>query len=382
MPLKTVLCGPPHAGKSCLREGLKRAILSRDLAYPYPYCLPANPDGDGSYFFQASWDDSAEAANSYRELNKHDFSEAFILETAKAVENCSLPLVFVDIGGQPWPDNKQICKHATHAVILGKSEGDFQVWRQFCEDVKLQIIAEIDSDLNAPADAVGTIDAHNVLRGTVHHLERLESAEGRPMVQALADHVLRLTGSKPLGKPPDKTFLITAGRSNSRTRVLLTGFGRPASASEICRDARNALEEHLKDLEGIDVVLFDGPISVIAASALAWMASAVPVVGFFDPKLNQYVVVHSSGAADSWNPRPGGTLSALPSAPATPSPHKPEDLYLFRHAGIYEDGTRFDLRPTEIAAGASELVIAALSQFEQAPVDTPATVRVGFVSTG
>jgi CRISPR-associated protein Csx3 len=50
-PVKVVLCGPPHSGKSCLREGLKQAIRQIPNA-PYPYVLTACPDGEGAWYFE------------------------------------------------------------------------------------------------------------------------------------------------------------------------------------------------------------------------------------------------------------------------------------------------------------------------------------------
>ena len=47
--MKIVLCGPPHSGKSCLREGLKQA-LTEHAGAPYPYVITANPDGEGAWF--------------------------------------------------------------------------------------------------------------------------------------------------------------------------------------------------------------------------------------------------------------------------------------------------------------------------------------------
>ncbi len=41
--VKIVLGGPPHSGKSCLREGLKKAILRLYPERPYPYAITACP---------------------------------------------------------------------------------------------------------------------------------------------------------------------------------------------------------------------------------------------------------------------------------------------------------------------------------------------------
>lgn len=51
-PIKVALCGSPHSGKSCLRDGLKQAMMSmhRDGKAPYPYFITACADGEGAWF--------------------------------------------------------------------------------------------------------------------------------------------------------------------------------------------------------------------------------------------------------------------------------------------------------------------------------------------
>ena len=51
--MKIVLGGPPHSGKSCLREGLKQAIRIIPNA-PYPYVITACPDGEGCWHYEAA----------------------------------------------------------------------------------------------------------------------------------------------------------------------------------------------------------------------------------------------------------------------------------------------------------------------------------------
>jgi len=47
--MKIALCGPPHSGKSVLRERLK-AEIRRISPNVYPLFITANPDGEGSWF--------------------------------------------------------------------------------------------------------------------------------------------------------------------------------------------------------------------------------------------------------------------------------------------------------------------------------------------
>jgi CRISPR-associated protein Csx3 len=192
MSIKIVLCGPPKSGKSTLREGLKQALM-RMPGTPYPYVITACPDGEGAWF-QATWQRSPEEARRLKEEYKKSlggFTPAQAEKFATWVRECKLPLTFIDIGGKVSNENRQICRYATHAVILYTSEENLSEWRAFCLELNLKIIAEIRSDYFASEDSI-IEGPDGVLRGIVHHLERGEDVSQRPMVQALAQKILRL----------------------------------------------------------------------------------------------------------------------------------------------------------------------------------------------
>ena len=70
--IKVVLCGPARSGKSCLRDGLKRAILGT-LGAPYPYVITACPDGEGSWH-QEACENNQSVAMDCKQNNKADFT--------------------------------------------------------------------------------------------------------------------------------------------------------------------------------------------------------------------------------------------------------------------------------------------------------------------
>lgn len=187
--MRLVLGGPPRSGKSCLREGLKQAIRAIPGA-PYPYVITACPDGEGSWF-QETVNRDPELARQCKAAYKRQFTPAFVKLTADAVARCELPLTLVDIGGIPSPENETICAAATHIVILAGDPSRFEEWRAFAARLGLRVIAEIKSAYGAQEDIVSP-PQNDVLRGQVHHLERGEPVADRPMVRALARHILAL----------------------------------------------------------------------------------------------------------------------------------------------------------------------------------------------
>jgi CRISPR-associated protein Csx3 len=183
--MKIILAGPPKSGKSTLREGLKQAIMRFPNA-PYPYVITACPDGEGAWFQETARRSPGDAKQLKTEYKNRlgGFSPAQVEKFATWVRECTLPLTLVDIGGIASEENWQICRHATHAIILFTSPQNLREWQQFCRDLGLTVIAEIFSDYHGKEDVVEEID--DVLKGSIHHLERGEDCSQRPMVMKLA----------------------------------------------------------------------------------------------------------------------------------------------------------------------------------------------------
>ena len=187
---KIVLAGPPRSGKSCLREGLKQAIKQIPGA-PYPYVITACPDGEGAWF-QETVNNDPELAAALKAAYKAKFTPEFVKRIADSVRDCALELTLVDIGGITSVENEQICSSATHIVILAGDMAKVAEWREFAAKVGLTVVAEIHSDYHGTEDKVEGVGPDGVLRGSVHHLERGEQTATRPMVRALAEHLLEV----------------------------------------------------------------------------------------------------------------------------------------------------------------------------------------------
>lgn len=188
--MKIVLAGPPRSGKSCLREGLKQAIRAIPGA-PYPYVITACPDGEGAWF-QETVNNDPKLATACKAAYKAKFTPEFVERIKTSVLNCSLELTLVDIGGITSVENEQICSSATHIVILAGDSSRIPEWREFARKIGLIVIAEIHSDYHGTEDKVEGVSSDRILCGSVHHLERGEPVASRPMIRALAEHIVKL----------------------------------------------------------------------------------------------------------------------------------------------------------------------------------------------
>ncbi|KAB8331301.1 CRISPR-associated protein Csx3 [Scytonema tolypothrichoides VB-61278] len=201
-PIKVVLCGPPQSGKSCLRDGLKRAILLT-LGAPYPYVITACPDGEGSWH-QEACENNQSVAKDCKRNNKTDVTPEFAQEASQWVKSANQLINIVDVGGKISPENERIMQPASHAVILAGDTTKFAEWEKFCQKLNLKIVAKIHSQLHATQDEVILADDWKqntdellktapLLTGSVHHLERGEDLSTRPMIKALANVLIHLT---------------------------------------------------------------------------------------------------------------------------------------------------------------------------------------------
>ncbi len=186
--MKIVICGPPHSGKSVFREGLKQAIR-RIPGAPYPYVITACPDGEGAWFQETANRDAADAERLKAEYKSslNGFTPEFVKRIADSVKFCELPLVFIDIGGRTSNENRAICRNATHAIILYGDPAKLLEWREFCNELGLEVIAEIFSDYHGSNDTVQGICPDSVFRGSIHYLERGEDVSQRECLRALAE---------------------------------------------------------------------------------------------------------------------------------------------------------------------------------------------------
>lgn len=192
--MKIVFCGPPHSGKSCLRFALKEAIRKINGA-PYPYIITACPDGEGSWY-QETYNRNPEYAEILKKAYKGKFTDEAVDKWAQWVDNCQLPLTFVDIGGVPDEKNVRICNGATHAILLSGTVDLFSEWYDFCGRASLKVIAELKSDYKGIEDISLSLHQDDIYRGSIHYLERGDlSVQNRPTVMELAVLIVNMVQS-------------------------------------------------------------------------------------------------------------------------------------------------------------------------------------------
>jgi len=187
--VKLILAGPPHSGKSCLRAGLKSAIVAEGGIYPY--FITACPDGEGAWYRPTVAQDP-ELAYQLKVENRGDFTPAFVERLTLSVRHCSHPLSIFDLGGRVSDENRLICAAATHAVLLYREAEQLAEWEAFCAELGIRVIARLRSDYTGASDTHHST-SNGVLEGSIHYLERGEPLETRPTIRQLAKWILNLS---------------------------------------------------------------------------------------------------------------------------------------------------------------------------------------------
>ena len=189
--IKVVLCGFPNTGKTCLRDGLKQALLQIPHG-PASYFISGCPDGDGSWYGETARRDP-DLAKQLKAEYKARFTPEFAQKKAQEIKGVNTPIFVFDVGGKISQDNRLIMAHATHAVILVKDENDVAPWEELCHSLGLRVMAIIYSDYHGVEDVIAS--EIPVLKGIVHRLQRGEDVYERPMIQALARILVRVYSS-------------------------------------------------------------------------------------------------------------------------------------------------------------------------------------------
>jgi hypothetical protein len=193
--MKIIFAGPPNAGKSTLRVALRNAIQALTAGQVHFFFPQVNPDGEGAYTME-TFVRAPDEARQLRQENKRPLTREFVERAAEIVRRLDEPLVGIDIGGRISDENRLICRHATHAVLIAADSADetwfsrLEPWRDFCRELGLTILAELHSDYGAKCDQQQGVDEAGIFRGTIHRLDRREPADERPTVIALARHLL------------------------------------------------------------------------------------------------------------------------------------------------------------------------------------------------
>lgn len=190
--MKIVVCGPPHSGKSVLL-----ANLIEKMPTDAHTIIRACPDGEGNW----SNNNNQEETKSVRQKGK--FTNTFIENTCKAIDNQTGKIALIDVGGMMSKENEEVFKHCDSFVVLSSDEQKKKEWLEFGEKLGLQCIACLDSRLEGKEEIY---TRKPYLQGRVVGLKRGRKLEDSPVINALVSNIIEKSNYTSKGQNSNATI--------------------------------------------------------------------------------------------------------------------------------------------------------------------------------
>lgn len=175
--MKIVFCGPPHSGKSVFIANLIAQLPSDGYTI-----IRACPDGEGT------WSNNKNQKETSIVRKKGKFTQTFIDNACKAIDNQTNKIVLVDVGGVMSKENEQVFQHCDSFVVLSSDEEKKKEWLEFGQKLGLQCIGYLDSSLEGQEEIYSK---EPYFSGKIVGLERGEILNDSPLIKGLVSDIVK-----------------------------------------------------------------------------------------------------------------------------------------------------------------------------------------------
>lgn len=180
--MKTIICGPPHSGKSVLIANLVRFMPSDSY-------LRINANGDG----EGSWSNNQDQQEIARVRTKSSNTpEKFAIWTEN-ISRAFQDIVIIDIGGKLQEDKVPLFEVADSFVVLSSNPDMIAPWKEFGESHGCRCLATIEADLDGGHDDI-VCRENNYMHARLSGLERGRFLLDSKVIKALADIIVSASG--------------------------------------------------------------------------------------------------------------------------------------------------------------------------------------------
>lgn len=284
--MKTIVCGPPHSGKSVLISNLHQLMPSDDYL-----CIRANGDGEGLW----TNNPNQQEVDTVRKRNKSGNTMADFEVWRRRIESVNRSIVIVDIGGRLSADKIPLFEVSDTFVVISSDEKMKAEWKAFGEAHGCRCLATIDSTLGED-DIVITEKPY--LQAKLGGLTRGNDLRDRKVVQALADLLVRSSGYKNIvyyncNRLAEKLGCTTTWMTSNGVKVS-NAFFQLSKAPELCRSLKTDFEP------GVHYRILGAEANWVAAIAAGCLSGGNPSdVSFYDRWTSRYITPHKLGKSES-----------------------------------------------------------------------------------
>ena len=286
--MKVVCCGPPHSGKSVFIANLIDKLPTD--AYTI---IRACPDGEGN------WSNNKNQNETSIVRKKGKFTESFIEDACKVIDNQTNKIVLVDVGGIMSKENKQVFEHCDSFVVLSSDEKKKKEWLNFGEELGLECLGCLDSSLEGQEEIYSR---QPYLQGRIVGLERGEVLENSRVINAIVSDIVQKSRYGEKTKRENTNFIGTMiddtelGFALGYGKEILTEDGTPIKQVKWIEEALPEIYKNIqKKISPEQVVRINGIRAnfVLSAICKALRKNGIQDISTFDARTKQYIPIKS-----------------------------------------------------------------------------------------
>lgn len=274
--MKTIVCGPPHSGKSVLISNLQKLMPSDDYL-----CIRANGDGEGLW----TNNPNQQEVDTVRKRNKSGNTSADFDVWRRRIETVRQRIVIVDIGGRLSDDKVPLFEACDSFIVISSDERMKGEWIRFGERHGCRCLAAIDSTLGNDDEVLAT---EPWLKARLGGLNRGTDMKDRKVVSMLADLMVRASGYKNIEyvnfyKMAEELHCADTWRASNGVKVSNVFF-QLSKAPEIYRWLRADIDN------GVHYRILGAEANWVAVIAAGCLSGGNPSdISFYDRWTGRYI---------------------------------------------------------------------------------------------
>jgi len=285
------VCGTPHSGKSVFLHHLYKILASKTNDF---FLQGVLIDGDGQWFFESPSEIASKLRQKFKDYRNY---AEFVINSIRGLRETK-KLVFIDLGGIPSPENREILKHCDYYIFLARTDDDSKIrkvvkeWQKLLQELHkdgLKCLAHFISAWNGEAKILPSSNSE-VFRARLVHLDRGGVPQSTlNIISQFVEFLIEKFNLKGVSK--GMKFSCEVRDMNEflfiDVKIGENGIMDISELPELLRVVENTVGTRYF---GKGVVI-SGRLPVWAHSAIAHLFHASKFIAHFDPRLKGGVIV-------------------------------------------------------------------------------------------
>lgn len=181
--MKTIICGPPHSGKSVFISNLIKLL-------PSGHYIRINANGDG----EGTWSNNRDQTDIMKVRVKGSNTEKDFLRWKRQIDNASQDIAIIDIGGRLQDDKIPLFESCDSFVVVSNDEQMIEEWKKFGSAHGCKCVGTVLSRLGDLSENI--YETEPFVSGEMSGLERGHDISGSRLLSAIANSIVTLSGFK------------------------------------------------------------------------------------------------------------------------------------------------------------------------------------------